>query len=371
MTCRTTPSVGLRKDAQVRRLTQLFVVASIGFVILTSGSVLGAQSMKLRIVQNAMAGDAVSIIDPTTNKVIAQIPGIEISNGLAASPDGTRLYVTGEVARAVFVIDTKTMTVTSKVPTSGRPSAVAVSHDGRRLYVGIQSHGATGMDIIDATTLTKIKNLPLEGMRTHYVLVTPDGKYVMATANGGATEAEAVTLRLVDTKSEEYVRKIVGKGGGGHRACDFYPNSDGSTKWVFCNQGGLPGFKVYDFNTGEIVQEVTFPVSAREVKLEHVWTAQGSPSHGLSLSPDRRLVAVSDRWYNLVHFFSVPDLKHQFSVSMGVDPFWFAFTPDGKSVYVSASQSESVSVIDIEHRQEVGRIHVQAMPKRIIAAMVR
>jgi YVTN family beta-propeller protein len=55
---------------------------------------------------------------------------------------------------------------------------------------------------------------------------------------------------------------------------------------------------------------------------------------------------------------------------MGVDPFWFAFTPDSKSLYVSASQSESVSAIDLERKKEVARIHVQAMPKRIIAAMI-
>jgi YVTN family beta-propeller protein len=305
--------------------------------------------------------------------VIGEIPDIEISNGLAASPDGSRLYVTGEVERSLFVVDTKTMKVTNKVPVTGRPSAVAVSHDGRRIYVGIQDHGGSGMDIVDARALKLVKNLPLEGERSHYIFVTPDGKYAPATANQGFgpdPQKEALTIRLVDTKTEEYVRKFAGVGAGGHRACDFYPNPDGSTKWVLCNQGGLNGFVVYDFNTGEIVQRVTNPGLGGQVHLQHVWTAQGSPSHGIAVSPDRTLVAVSDRWYNLVHLFSAPDFKHLYSVPMGVDPFWFAFTPDSKSLYVSASQSESVSAIDLERKKEVARIHVQAMPKRIIAAMI-
>ena len=345
----------------MRGLKSRLRLASIGLLFIGSHSGLSAQNLKLRIFQNAMAGDAVSIIDPASNKVIGQIPDIEISNGLAAAPDGRRLYVTGEVARALFVVDAETMTVTNKVAVTGRPSAVALSDDGRRIYVGIQDQGGSGMDIIDATTLKLIKNLPLEGERTHYVFVTPDGKYAAATANQGFgpdPSKEAITIRLVDLKTEEYVRKIVGVGAGGHRACDFYPNPDGSTRWILCNQGGLDGFVVYDFNTGEVVQRVKAPGLGGPVHIQNVWTAQSSPSHGIAVSPDRKMIAVSDRWYNLVHLFSAPDFKHLYSVPMGVDPFWFAFTPDGKSLYVSASQSESVSAIDLEQRKEVARIHV-------------
>jgi len=46
---------------------------------------LAAQGLKLRVIQNAMAGDAVTIIDPATNTVVGEIPDIEISNGVAAA----------------------------------------------------------------------------------------------------------------------------------------------------------------------------------------------------------------------------------------------------------------------------------------------
>ena len=335
---------------------------------------LAAQGLKLRVIQNAMAGDAVTIIDPATNTVVGEIPDIEISNGVAAAPDGSRIYVTGEVEHALFVVDAKTMKVKTKVHLTGRPSAVAVGKDGQRVYVGIQDSGGTGMDIVDATSLSVLKNLPLEGMKTHYIFVTPDGKYAAATANGASgpnAAKEALTIRLVDTKTGEYVRKFSGEGTGGHRVCDFYPNADGSTKWVMCNQGGLNGFVVYDFNTGAIVQRVMNPAHGAKVHLRNVASAQGSPSHGIAVSPDRKTVVVSDRWYNLVHVYSAPDFTHIYSVPMAVDPFWFAFTPDGKKLYVSASQSEVVSAIDLEDRKEIARIHVQAEPKRIIAAMLR
>jgi YVTN family beta-propeller protein len=351
-------------------LRRFAAVVSASLLIVASRPDLAAQSLKLRVIQNAMAGDAVTIIDPVTNTVVGEIPDIEISNGIAAAPDGSRIYVTGEVEHALFVVDAKTMKVKIKVHLTGRPSAVAVDKDGQHIYVGIQDSGGTGMDIVDAKTLKVLKNLPLEGMKVHYIFVTPDGKYAAATANGGPPK-ESLTIRLVDTKTGEYVRKFSGEGSGGHRECDFYPNPDGSTKWVLCNQGGLSGFVVYDFNTGSIVRQVMNPAQGSKVHLQNVRSAQGSPSHGLAVSPDRKTVVVSDRWFNLVHVYSAPDFTHLYSIPMGVDPFWFAFTPDSKVLYVDGAMSESVSVLDLERRKEVARIHVQAQPKRIIAAMVR
>ncbi|HET9832494.1 MAG TPA: hypothetical protein VFP91_12315, partial [Vicinamibacterales bacterium] len=50
----------------------------------------------VRIVQTNSAGDSVSLIDPATNKVVAEIKNIEVNHGAAAAPDGSRLYVTNE-----------------------------------------------------------------------------------------------------------------------------------------------------------------------------------------------------------------------------------------------------------------------------------
>jgi len=362
-------------------LKRLGALASIGLLVVASRSDLAAQGTELRVIQNSMAGDAVTIIDPATDRVVGEIPGIEISNGIAVAPDGSRIYVTGEVDRALFVADARTFEVISKIPVSGRPSGVAVSKDGRWIYVGIHDQGGTGMDIVDAVSLQINKNLPLEGMGTHYVFVTPDGKYAMATANGGfgpdeeTRNREAVTLRFVDTETGEYVRKFAGEGEGGHRVCDFYPNADGSTRWVLCNQGRQMGFVVYDFNTGEIVKRVTLPTATEgaegTVRLRNVSSAQGSPSHGIAVSPDRKLIVVSDRWFNLMHVYSAPDLTHQYSIPTAPDPFWFAFMPDSKRVYSSAAFSDFVGVIDLEQREEVGRIRVQTQPKRIVVAQLQ
>ena len=53
-----------------------------------SSSYLPAQVGKLRILQTNFAGDVVDIIDPTSNKVVGDIKGIEAGHGIAAAPDG-------------------------------------------------------------------------------------------------------------------------------------------------------------------------------------------------------------------------------------------------------------------------------------------
>jgi YVTN family beta-propeller protein len=84
------------------------------------------QGLKVRIIQTNMAGDNLHIIDPATNRVVAEITGIEANHGVAAAPDGSRLYVTNEADRTVDVVDTKTLHVSKKIPLSGPPNNISI-----------------------------------------------------------------------------------------------------------------------------------------------------------------------------------------------------------------------------------------------------
>ena len=71
---------------------------------------------KVLIIQTNSAGDSVHIIDPTTNEIVAEIPGIERAHGAVPSPDGNWIYVTNEADTTVDVIDTTKWAVTKKIP---------------------------------------------------------------------------------------------------------------------------------------------------------------------------------------------------------------------------------------------------------------
>jgi YVTN family beta-propeller protein len=106
------------------------------------------------IVQTNSAGDNVHIIDPTTNKIVGEISGIEASHGAAIAPDGSRLYISDEALSTLDIVDAKTLKVTKQIPLTGRPNNLAISRDGRRAFVGIiQAPG--GVDVIDTTSIPK------------------------------------------------------------------------------------------------------------------------------------------------------------------------------------------------------------------------
>ena len=82
-----------------------------------------------------------SVINTRTNEVI--VPAIAVGkepNGIAISPNGTRVYVANGGSETVSVIDTATNQVTATTPLGGAGYAEAVagqSKDGTRAYVSI------------------------------------------------------------------------------------------------------------------------------------------------------------------------------------------------------------------------------------------
>ena len=150
---------------------------------------------KLRLVQTNFAGDAVSIIDPATNKVVGEIPGIEMAHGISVAKDNSRIYVAQESTASVLVVDGKTLQVTKRIPLSGSPNLIQLTPDGKKMYVAInlrwdvvshfpalEAEPSGGVDIIDVPSLTKTKTIAIPG-GIHDMYITPDGKYVVAGAN--------------------------------------------------------------------------------------------------------------------------------------------------------------------------------------------
>src|SRR5262245_30388431 len=95
-----------------------------------------AAAAQVRIVQTNSQGDNISLIDPATNQVVAEVKGVPINHGAAASPDGSRLYFSSEGEQTLHAVDGKTLQPIKKIALSGRPNNISISPDGRRVYVG-------------------------------------------------------------------------------------------------------------------------------------------------------------------------------------------------------------------------------------------
>jgi YVTN family beta-propeller protein len=329
---------------------------SILLLSLLAGATL--QASTVRIIQTNAAGDSVMLIDPATNKVVGEIGGIEVNHGAAVAPDGRRLYITNEAESTVDVADLKTMKVIKQIPLTNHPNNIAVSKDGRRVYAAIVA-GAGAIDVIDTATLTRVKSIRTEG-GIHNTYVTPDGNFVVA----GSIPGRKITV--IDQKTEEIVWTVATEDGV--RPMTFETNPDGSTRRIFVQLSNFNGFVTVDFATHQVVDKIKLPeVPAAERVTEGL---QGSPSHGIGVTPDGKMLCVLSKMNTRIYLYSMPDLKLLGESKVGHHPDWLTFTPDSKRVYVANAGSNSVSVIDIAARREIAEIKVGQVPKRNITAVL-
>src|SRR5437764_10575601 len=318
---------------------------------------LALDAATVRIVQTNAAGDSVMLIDPATNKVVGAIEGIEVNHGAAVAPDGSRFYITNEAESTVDVADGKTLKVIKHIPLTNHPNKIAVSRDGRRVYAAIVA-GAGAIDVIDAATLTRVKSIRTEG-GIHNVYVTPDGKFIVA----GSIPGRKITV--LDQATEEILWTLPTEDGV--RPIGFEKNADGSTARLFVQLSNFNGFIVIDFAKHAIVDKIALPDVGAEKVTEGL---QGSPSHGIGVTPDGKTLCVLSKMNTRIYMYSMPDLKLLGESKVGHHPDWLTFTPDSRRVYVANAGSNSVSVIDIAARKEIATIPVGQVPKRNITAVL-
>jgi YVTN family beta-propeller protein len=335
----------------VRRAVALLAIGALTVPLMASGR-------RVVIVQTNAAGDNIHLIDPDTNTVVGEITGIEVNHGAAAAPDGSRFYFTNEANHTLDVVDGRTREVVATVPLSGRPNNLAIGGDGRRVYVAIVSPPGA-VDVIDTAAVRKVKSIATRG-GVHNTFVTPDGRHVVAGSIAGRN------LTVIDAASEEPLWSLFFDEGV--RPMAFERNPDGSTKRIFVQLSLFHGFAVVDFERRREISRVTLPdVPAGK---RHLDTLQGSPSHGIGVTPDNRTLWVCSKVNSHIYGYSLPELSLLGGVHVGDHPDWLTFTPDSKRVYVANAGSNSVSAVDIATRQEIARIPVGQVPKRNITAVL-
>jgi YVTN family beta-propeller protein len=317
-----------------------------------------AQAGRPIIVQTNSAGDSVHLIDPATDTIVGEIPDAEVIHGVAAAPDGSRLYMSDESTATLDVVDVNTLKITKKIPLTGPPNNVAIRKDGRRVYVAIQSPDG-GVDVIDTDKQERIKFIRiLRGV--HNTFITPDSRFVVAGSTGGSVAT------VIDTATELPAWSIHFEGGV--RPICFEKNPDGSTKRMFVQLTNVHGFAIVDWDKRREVGRITLPdVPPAERNSEGI---QGAPAHGIQIAPDGKTLWSTSKVNSHVYVYSMPDLKYLGGVKVGKVPDWLTFTPDSKKLYVANAHSNFVSVIDVAARKEIAQIKVGQVPKRNITAIL-
>jgi YVTN family beta-propeller protein len=143
-------------------------------------------------------GDSVSIIDTATNKIINTWYVGREPKGIAVAPDGT-VFVTISGAHTVSVFGT----VSGAVAVGNDPTGVAVNPVGTKAYVTNSVDGT--VSVIDTSNNTVTATVSV-GNWPWGVAVTPDGKKVYVA------NEESNTIPIIDTATNTVVATM-GAGG--------------------------------------------------------------------------------------------------------------------------------------------------------------
>ena len=307
---------------------------------------------QVRVLQTNSRGGSVHLIDPDTNRVVGEIEGVPVNHGVAAAPDGSRIYVSSEAEEALMVVDAQSLEIIKTIPLSARPNNISITPDGSKVYVGIIAQPGA-VDVIDTASMTNIKTIPMPG-GIHNIYVTPDGRNVIAGSIAGRR------LTVLDTATDE---EAWAWEGNPIRPMTIGAKPDGSTDALYVQISLHHGFVVVDWDTQTEVARVTLPDVSEEDRAPG--TYNGAPSHGIGVSPDGRTVWATSRMNSYVYVYSAyPDLELLAGIPVGTDPDWVTFTPDSKLAYVANALSNDVSVIDMDALEEIARIPVGESPKR-------
>src|SRR2546430_16291635 len=105
-----------------------------GLLILALACLSQARAAPFAYVPNERSG-TVSVIDTASDQVVATIKAGGKPRGIAASPDGRRLYVSDQPSGALLIVDLARREVSGQIPVGKSPEGVGISRDGSWIAV--------------------------------------------------------------------------------------------------------------------------------------------------------------------------------------------------------------------------------------------
>jgi len=146
----------------------------------------------------AELGNAVDVIDPGTQKIVAEIPtGQKESHMIVISPDGRRAYTANVGAGSVSVLDLAKRSLVTTIPVAKMVQRISISLDGKRVFTHDQD--AARIAVIDLAT-NKIANWIKVPSPVYASEPTPDGRWLVTlNRNSDAYVIDLQSMKVAHT----------------------------------------------------------------------------------------------------------------------------------------------------------------------------
>lgn len=260
-------------------------------------------------------GQSISVIRTSDNVVIAEIPVTGTPEGIAVLPKGDSLYVTTSDNDKVWVISTSDHTVKRSISVGRSPKGIAALPNGKYLYV--VNNGSDAVSVIEVSRGRVVATIPVGG-NPFEIAVHPNGEFAYVT------NVHSNTVSVIRTSDNTVVATIpVGREPQGI---------------ALSPDGG----KVYVANYGSHTISVIETSDNRVVKT--IKDVKEGPT-GVALLPDGKYLYVTKRDNNEVSVIRTSDYKVLATFWVGNSPRAVAVLPNGKNVYLVNHETDNLWVL--------------------------
>lgn len=244
------------------------------------------------------------------------------------------LIVLNKSDNTASILDAKTGAARATVAVGKVPHEVEVLADGKTAAVsnyGTREAAGRTLTLIDIEKGVALGTVELpEGARPHGLKALSDGR-LLVTAEG------LKELLIVDPK-ERHVTARIPTG----RETSHMVAADRSGKRAYVASIGSGTVSVVDLAERKVVKDMP----------------TGEGAEGIAITPDDREVWVVNRGADTVAILDTKTLEVAATVKVPRFPIRVKITPDGKRVLVSCAQSGDVAVLDAASRKEIERIAI-------------
>lgn len=290
-------------------------------------------------------------IDAYTFKELRRITTDPRPHGLAASADGSTIYLASDRTGNFQVIDARSGKVTAQIPVGKDPNQMTLTRDGRFAYVPMR--GENSVAVVELEPLRLIKKIPMNA-GPHDAYTSEDGSRIYVGAQYGNAVA------VFDPAAQSLLHQIPTSDG----VRPLEPSANG--KIIYTALSNLIGFVMVDPDSRSVTRRVELAQLPDGVPKPYLDTY----THALQLVKNDTELWVTDCVNDLVRIVSTRDLKEIAQIRVGKFPHWFTVRPDGQVLFVSLWDSHAVAAIDIATRKVLANIPFArgTGPKRILVA---
>ncbi|MGD0492978.1 MAG: hypothetical protein ABSC32_15675 [Steroidobacteraceae bacterium] len=322
--------------------------AALGLFIASTVAAPGASKL---YVTNSR-GDDITVIDATALKAVHDIKVGENVHGLCSPAAGDRLFATVESDKSLKVIDTNTDKVLDTIALAGEPNQCASTPNGR--YVAVPEFYSDTIEIVDLSQKRIVAQLGLP--HPHNCVDANNDSEIFCSS------FDMHAVYRIDLKTMTYSGEIA--LGGEPRP--FVITRDGR---LYAQLSMLHGFVVASVLEQKTVSRVQLPPAPISTCIAEA--GPSTPSHGLALTPEDKDLWVTSLADDRVYDYDAATMRVSATVHVGKCPSWIAASPDGRYIAVSNSSSDDASIIDRKSRQEIARLKVGHVPKRLLFVDVK